>query len=223
LIALILTLAGCGNWDVNSQDHAPSNISSQETQGDTIGQTTQDGIIGKDEQSNKDEPLDTGNQEITGGKTMLIGTWQDTPSIGSLDRQRYHFYDAGNYIFEYSQYDKEKRVLSEMGTWRIENDILTLNINRKVTVEGGEESTEALLAGDTSNEYAIVNGTIKTIEMDPPENEEYTLNDFYYDTKESPGFLTVLVGKDRYWKYTDDPDLYLNDPVKDGDIYRPWP
>jgi len=152
--------------------------------------------------------------EAMDGKIILIGTWHDAPVIGAVDGQRFHFYEEGNYVFEYSQYDEAKRVLSETGTWNLENNILELIMNSKVTVEGGEKGEPFF-----SSEYAIVNGRIKIIELDPPETKEYKLNDFFQDNEDSPGFWTVMINETRYWKYTDSPDMYLNDPVQDGDLY----
>jgi len=209
VVLLILVLTGCNNNAVNVQDGGildRSSPGSIEGQDDPL-------LMTETENGNPDEQNQL-STDIVDDKSILIGTWQDTPAIGAVDKDRYHFYKDGSYIFEYSQYDEAKRVLSEAGTWKMENNLLTLTINSKVTVEGGKKVEPFF-----SSEYAIENGTIRIIELSPPEIEEYILGSFSQDTKDSPGFWTVIINETQYWKYTDDPDLYLNDPVKDGDTY----
>ena len=141
--------------------------------------------------------------------------------VPSKLEDRYHFYDDGSYIYEYSDNDKEKRVLSETGTWDVEGGILTLIIKSKVTIEGGEKSTEPLLPGDT-NAYAIVNGTIKIVELDAPETKEFKLGEAFIDAEGSPGYWAMSFDNATYWRLSSDPDAYQNDFVADGDIYNPW-
>ena len=200
IILLILVLSGCNNSVINSQGAELEEGQNQESE------ATQDTQSINDECP---EIIDT-----SGEKSILVGTWYHNSAIGSVLGSRYHFYEDGRYIFEYSQYDEAKRVLSESGMWSFENNILTLVINSKVTVEGGEK-TEAFF----ESEYAIKNGTIKIVEVNPPETNEYTLDEFLQDTEESPGFWKVDINGSSYWKFTDNPDMYLNEPVEDGDSY----
>jgi len=210
VLLICVLLSGCGNNATNAQDE-PLDIVVHVDQDDTTDTGDQD-----------DESAAAGDPGIEDA-TILIGTWQDVPSIGSMDRQRYHFFEDGNYIFEYSQYDLETRLLSEIGVWSLENSFLNLIIFEKVTIEGGEKSTEPLLPGDEFNEFAIINGTIRIIELDPPVKEEHKLSDFFQDNENSPGYWTMMISKTRYWKYSDSPDTYLNEPFQDGDVFRPWP
>jgi len=213
VIIIIFTLSGCGNNNATSQS-----FDLTATKAPEVEEPVSESGVPDIENDNAIIEGDEGQD-----RTILIGTWQDTPSIGSADGQRYHFFDDGSFIFEYSGYDQETRVLSEMGSWSFKNDKLTLITDRKVTIEGGEKSTEPLLPGDDNNEYVIVNGIIRIVDVDPAKKEEYVLKDFYFDEVDSPGRTTVMIGETRYWMYHDDPETYMNDPVKDGDIFRPWP
>ena len=167
-------------------------------------------------------------------KTPLIGTWHAWYMIPSQYDERYHFYDDGTYLHEYSNYDREKRVLSEQGIWQIKNDVLSLAANNKMTIEGGEQSVEPLLPGDT-NKYTIVNGIIKNIEINPPETVEYEIQlfppkddyseetyDWSKEEEYSYGYWVMIVNGIRFWKLIDDPDAYQNDFFQDGDVYQPW-
>lgn len=131
-----------------------------------------------------------------------------------MDGQRFHFFEDGNYIFEYSQFDESKRVLSEMGLWSFENSILTLIMNSKIIVEGGEQVEPFF-----DSEYAIENGTIRIIELNPPEISDYAIDEIMQDIENSLGFLKMDINGISYWKFTDEPDMYLNNPVEDGDNY----
>ena len=151
----------------------------------------------------------------------IIGTWHGWFMVPSQLLDRYHFYDDWSYIYEYSNYDTEKRILSEMGTWNIENDKLTIIVNSKVTIEGGEK-TEPSLQGDP-NEYQIINGTIRIVELDIPEIVEFRLGEAFIDKEGSPGYWAMDFGGMTYWRLSPDPDAYQNDQVEDGDVYRPRP
>lgn len=199
-ILIILGSSSCNNASINPREEELAEGQNQENLVVADAQSVNDGWDGK---------IDSPSE-----KHLLVGAWHDSPVIGSVDGQRYHFYEDGTYIFEYSQYDEAKRVLSEMGAWSFENNILTLIIKSKITVEGGEE-VEAFF----NSEYAIKNGTINIIELSPPETNEYMLDEISQDMEESPGFWTVGINGISYWKFTDDPDMYLNNPVEDGDSY----
>ena len=171
----------------------------------------------------------------TDERTKLIGTWHSWHMIPSQYDERYHFYDDGTYILEYSNYDSENRVLSESGEWNLDNGILSLIVHGKVIIEGGEKTAEPLLAGDL-NEYAIVNGIIRVVELDAPETETYPVvpsppkDDasgpaFEKDKEDeySYGYWTMRLNGANYWRLTDDPDCYHDGFFEDGDVYSPWP
>ena len=218
LIILIILLSGCDGGISSVQD------------GDN-----QDSITTQTPEHENEVIQNQENTEVMEEKNTLIGTWHAWHMISSQCDERYHFYDDGTYLFEYSNYDDKKRVISESGVWDDSNDILKLIISSKVTIEGGEESTEPLLVGDP-DEYAIINGTIRIVEMDPFETEEHRielyppeeLDDATFEKdKESEysyGYWTMFIDGVKYWKLTDNPDMYLNHIVlEDGDIWNPWP
>lgn len=152
---------------------------------------------------------------------LMIGTWYGSPSVGSADSDRYHFYDDGTYLYEFSNYDTMSRVRSESGTWEFENNKLTLIVNSKVIIEGGDEA-EPLLVGDP-NKYQIKNGSIKIIEVDHPEEREYVVNSIYQDTEEKIGFWKMTIeGVGDYWKFTDDPGAYQDRYIEYEDIWNPY-
>ena len=151
-------------------------------------------------------------------KSIMIGTWQDGPSIASQYGQRYHFYDDGSYLYEDSNYANEDRTISESGTWSIANETLTLSVNSKVTIEGGERVKNEL--PDDPSIYSIANGEIKVIKMSLPEKKEYTLTDFSFDGR--VGHYAFEIKGVQWWRLSDNPDVYHNDfVVKDGDVWNP--
>lgn len=154
-------------------------------------------------------------------KIIMIGAWQDGPAVGATYGQRYHFYGDGSYLYETANYDSENRTISESGTWNIANDTLTLIVNSKVTIEGGEKVKNELPADPST--YSIVNGKVKVTKISPLEKKEYALADFSFDKETGlDGYYTFKIEGEQYWRLSDDPDAYHNDfVVKDGDVWNP--
>ena len=216
LLIMLFVLSGC----------VSNPAGDQENDGDldiVIVPDGPDGAGGDGDQDAQEDETD-GAIEPDGGDEdpIMVGTWHHMPGIGSAMGACYFIFEGGDYIFQYSQYDTEKTVLQERGRWSYKNGMLTLTINKKVVIEGGEKSAEPLLPGD-SNEYAIVNGKIKFVDVDPPQKEEYDLSDMYSDTDEGNGHLTAVFNGTRFWKIHDYPDVYIDEAFEDGDIYKPWP
>jgi len=208
IVFVFILLAGCGTA-ANDQEQASPDFDLQEFQNEAAD-TADEPDIGAD-------GIEQGDKDIYNDIYELVGTWHDSPGMASLMTQRYHFFEDSTYIFETSQFDGTRRVLSESGTWEYKNDILTLTITGRIIVEGGEEKESMILVGD-----ALDGGTIRIIEVDPPEIEEYLLEDFYFDDVESIGRTTVMIGETRFWKFADDPEQDMNEPVKDGDLYSSY-
>jgi len=120
--------------------------------------------------------------------SILIGTWQDGPMVGSAFSNRYHFFSDGRFIFEYSQYDTTKTIISESGAWKVTNGVLELVIDTRDVLEGGKIVTWM---------YEIAE--IKTFNVTKPVTDYEVLNR-----------LTMTVGSDRYWKLSDDPNANMN-------------
>jgi len=222
-IILIFVLTGCNSGSINGQDWEIINEQNQESSEPQDQEVTDDqrqenveDQENTNEQGQKgEENLDQKNVENS-KKEIMIGTWQESPSVGSLFASRYHFYGNCNYIFEYSQYDESKRILSEMGTWSVESDTLALIVKSKITVVGGEKGAPG---PNSTSEYSIVNGKIEIIEVNPPKKEEYELNNMYRDTEERIGYWVIIINGTQYWRLLDDPNAYLNEPLEDGEIY----
>jgi len=218
LIVIVLLSTGCENKTANKQGEGLPDVSGS-------GQGIQNESMSAGDQAvQNDETVgdsSAGSQGIQDEKTLMIGSWHTAPYVGAAYGPRYHFYDDGSYLYESSNYTSENRIISESGTWNIENEILTLTVNSKVTVEGGERVKQTL--PDDPSQYMIVNGTVKIIEVNPPEKENYDLGAILKDTiEDGNGFLTTTFNGDQYWKLSDDPDALHNDFVfNDGDIWNP--
>ena len=89
----------------------------------------------------------------------LIGMWHASPNIAAGYNDYYEFSEDGSFIFKYSQYNGENRIVDISGDWEIIfGNLLALKIKNKTVIEGGEFSKD--ITSETT-EYILRNGTIK--------------------------------------------------------------
>jgi predicted small lipoprotein YifL len=171
------------------------------------------------DQGQKNNVPKTEENIILDTKNILKGTWHHLPVVGAVLGSRYHFFGDMKYIFEYSQFDISKRVLSDMGNWDVVDDILTLVVDRRIIVEDGELVEASPYA---SSDFEIINGLIRIVELNPSEKEEHDISGILIDSKEKGNELwTVVINNIQFWKLSDNPEAYQNDPVEDGDVWNP--
>ena len=90
----------------------------------------------------------------------LVGFWHNGPYTGSAGYlDHYEFNKDGTFIFNYNQYDGEKRIIGYSGTWQIISDnLLELTITSKTIIEGGFFTKETT---SETTDYTIRDGSIK--------------------------------------------------------------
>jgi len=122
----------------------------------------------------------------------LIGTWQNTPMVSSGMTDIYHFSDTGRFIYEYSQYDSDRSVLAESGTWSVSNNVLTLGVDTKEVFQNGE---------------------IVTYLYEYPEVSEFEVTKPVADP-EANKRLAMTIGEERFWRLSENPGDYLNSSLQ---------
>lgn len=127
----------------------------------------------------------------------IIGKWHASPEVGAGYNDCYTFAKDRSYIFEYSQFDGEKRIINYKGKWKIiHNNLLSLTITQKTVIEGGE------FTKDTTSEvtdYVLSGGTQKVVKENPPKEIIYPLGDMEINKKfQYP--LIMKIGGIQYWK-----------------------
>ena len=196
ILLLIIVLTGCDNKDdtiLHVESYNDVSVADIDSDDDIT--------VSNEENTNNDA-------SVPEESSVMIGVWHDMPMVGSGLSQRYHFYDDGSFVFEYSQFDETKTTLSESGKWTFINDLLSLEITEKITVVGGEKTESK--------------GRIVIVIPTPPEKKEYTVHTpLSLDKEVSPdGYYTFDIEGIEYWRISSDPDMYRDPQYKDGDIYN---
>lgn len=129
----------------------------------------------------------------------LVGSWHAAPGFPAGYTQRYIFYTNYNFVFLKSQMDTANPLISYWGTWKIEDDQLSLTVLHKRMIIGGEIVDDPTF-GDT-----LEGGNIETIDLDPPVELTYTLPSFeidnvYFSSHENEISYRITIGEEDYWK-----------------------
>jgi len=129
----------------------------------------------------------------------FIGTWHNTPSVGSGYGARYYFFNNGTFIYKASEMDGETRIRTKKGIWSIKEDKLILLVNEIEEIVGGQK---VLASGSIGTEYEIEGGKLETKVVDFV--EEYTLSSM--KTNNVLWRPMVEINDMSFWRYTSDPN-----------------
>ena len=123
--------------------------------------------------------------------------WHASPDVGAGYNELYQFDKNGAFIFKYSQFDGEKRVIDISGSWKIiYTNLLELTITQKTVIKNGE-FTKNNPSGTT--EYVLENGTKKKVKVNPPEQIIYPLGKMEIN-KQFQYPLMMKIGGKQFWK-----------------------
>lgn len=135
----------------------------------------------------------------------LVGVWQKSDVLGSGWDDAYQFFEDGRFIFNANQMVASKREISRSGTWKVTNGRLVLAFEEKVIVKGGKLVKDSLSADGKGLE----GGAKETVKINPPKIERLALVGLQREKwGEKDWRLTLMFGKDRLWKFRDDPSDY---------------
>lgn len=144
-------------------------------------------------------------EEESENKTLnqqIIGLWHVDPYLAAGWGERYRFFNNGNFKFEFSQYDEEKRVLDMSGKWEINNNKLLIKITNKTVVVGGElvEASPSAIS-----KHSIINGKEEVKQINPPELIEYSIGQIEIDNDSNYKYKIKINGQ-YFWKFSDNPN-----------------
>ena len=150
-----------------------------------------------------DEPASTPDDTPPAFEEMMVGLWQNGPSVGSAISECYRFYADGTYTFTPSPFvfDPEGwRPSASEGRYVIEDDNVTLLKTKSTVIEGGTWVEDEIVG------YALEGGTERIVAYPEPK-EIYTvyLGKFIELDRE----MFCIDGR-TYWKLSADPDAYLD-------------
>ncbi|MCL2494526.1 MAG: DUF6273 domain-containing protein [Oscillospiraceae bacterium] len=134
---------------------------------------------------------------------MLVGLWQNGPSVGSAISECYRFYEDGSYTFTPSPFvfDPEGwRPPASEGRYVIEDGNVTLLKAKSTVIEGGTWAEDEI-AG-----YVLEGGTERIV-AHPEPKEIYTV---YLGVFAELNREMFCIDGRTYWKLSADPDAYLD-------------
>ncbi|MCL2298927.1 MAG: hypothetical protein FWC27_02120 [Firmicutes bacterium] len=149
--------------------------------------------------SNQPETQPDDEPELPNFEEMLVGVWQNGPSVGSGMGDCYRFFADGSYVFEPGDYvgdPEDYRLPPSRGTWDVDGDWVVLHMTQKTVTEGGAWAEDPILG------WVLEGGTEKTIETSKDIYTVY-LGVFYELPREM-----FSIGGYTYWQLSADPDDY---------------
>lgn len=149
------------------------------------------------------------NKKAEDPNNLLVGVWQDMPSIAAGYSNRYHFFKDGTYSFVTSQMDCESNLRQIDGTWKIEDNKLLLI---KSLISENVKGKKVKASGSCETKYELVNYETNMMEADKwcqinkcniTTNSE--LSKISKDEKSAGSYLKTNINGVDYWKFSDDP------------------
>jgi hypothetical protein len=104
----------------------------------------------------------------------IIGEWDTQPVAASGYINRHAFLENGLVQIYENEMDCQKRLLSSIGTWRIENNTIFINLSKKLVVNGGKLIPSA---GSCSSDNELIDGYTAFEEINPVLNIEYKIQE----------------------------------------------
>ncbi|WP_040293789.1 hypothetical protein [Acetonema longum] len=154
-------------------------------------------------ESIKTRPVEGNQMKDTAAEEKMVGFWQDLPFVAARYGDNYLFFADKTFRFKYNEAYDTRRLIGFSGRWEITNDQLILQVTQLTIVVGGTlEKSPTSASG-----YAIVNGDMHTVTIDPPEKIVLQLSEYLVDNS-SPRPITRKIGGEQFWRLTHNPALY---------------
>ena len=99
---------------------------------------------------------------------ILVGVWQNQYGVAAGLTGHYNFFPDGKFRYDYNEMDGVKKYLHTFGKWKLEENRLTLNYEKRTCVIGGEITYDSNFGTQIKNRITEVRDYIR--------EEEYTLN-----------------------------------------------
>jgi len=140
-----------------------------------------------------------------GSGDSLAGVWQDMEVVAAGWSNTFLFFNDGTFKFFYSQMDHRKREVGFSGKYRVEDDGLYLDINRRLYLEGGRLVKDEMgKAGDS----VLVEASAKTLMFEPPEQIDISISRIYSDTEFAMGKY-IYIDAIKFFLISKNPDELL--------------
>lgn len=125
----------------------------------------------------------------------LQGIWQQNNSMAAGWTDRYHFYPSGTFHFYPNEMTCIDEKVQKIGSWALQNDILTLTTTKQVVT-----SFEVLATGLCNMIEK------KEVDLVEPVIEQFTVVDL--GTVGDDFYPSITINGVQYWKFNDDASSY---------------
>ena len=135
---------------------------------------------------------------------LLVGVWQDSPTMTSGWSTTYQFFSDGNFILNESQMDCAKRLVWSKGRWtRASKEELELAITEWLRLEGGR-----MMASDGScgSDSMLIGASEKSKTFDEPKSITMSIGSF--TEGDQPERATIEINGTTYYRFSNDPSAY---------------
>ncbi|MCC6833501.1 MAG: hypothetical protein IT213_00830 [Cytophagales bacterium] len=134
----------------------------------------------------------------------VIGVWQaERYDEGSGWPDTYQFFPDKRFIFNFSQYDGSKRILRILGTYKVENNSIVLQIENTVEAVGGHLTRSTITS--LSDTWEIADYTVKTVKQNNTEPEIILIKKCVPGDYPKP---CILLDGREYFRMDKDPSKY---------------
>lgn len=112
--------------------------------------------------------------KLTDSENILIGEWDTQPVSASGYVNKHTFLDNGLIqIFE-NEMDCQKRLLGSFGTWKIENNVIQIELSKKLTINGGKLTQST---GSCGSDFELIGGYSVFEDIKPVQIKEYKIQE----------------------------------------------
>jgi len=147
------------------------------------------------------------NIDSTINQRQLIGVWQiGTPKLGDALLAHYQFFENGEFIYNFSQYDDAQRVLALKGHYRSVGNKLFISIQSRVELTGGYFTKGS--PGFQASPFVLEGGTIETFNQVDTTNQRDPFILSVTLTNKKGKIVGLKIDNNKYYKLTDNPLKY---------------
>ena len=125
--------------------------------------------------------------------------------IASGWAETYQFFEDGTFTFNYNQMDCAKRTVSYSGNWEEGKGQIILTKTVQTDWEGG---TLEKAFGSCGSEMELVDATLKTTKISPPEKITLTISKIQDGGEEDLYQPVIDINGETYWKKSDNAKDY---------------
>ncbi len=192
-LVVALLLLGCGDRSEKQNTEKNPHDSGRTETGDSVRNV--DTAPSRADESSGVDPED-----------LLIGLWQDAPSMAAGWSATYQFFPDGTFVLNENQMDCAKRLVWSKGKWRrVGEEELELTVNEWFRLEGGRMVPSD---GSCASDSMLIGAKENRIRLEEPKALTLPLGPIIFAGDDHPERTTVTIGDVKFYRFGDDPSAY---------------